>query len=187
MHTIFSTGRHFLAVAILTALPLVAPGQSTGSAAPPSVKKTVDAFLGHWALTGSFTGPNSKTSSQLTVTIDCELAALGMAVNCRMTGDDTGGGHVEMASVIGYSPDEQLVRLMEISSSGSYHDHRGPWRGNVILFEPLTYSVSGKRTTEYFSISFPSPDMMAVKSVTETKEGKSTMELLGRRRTSTSK
>ncbi|MGI8838771.1 MAG: hypothetical protein ACR2H4_19335 [Pyrinomonadaceae bacterium] len=110
-----------------------------------------------------------------------------MAVNYHMASEEKGGGRVEAASVIGYSPDEQLVRLMEISSSGSYHDHKGPWRGNEIQFEPRTYSISGTKVTEYFAISFPSPGKITVKSVTETTEGRSTMELVGTRRTSSLK
>ncbi len=171
MDAILSQSRHIIIFVFLTILPLAVHGQNKGTAIPPEVKKTVESFLGHWTLTGTYTEPNSKTPSHLTVTIDCESAARGMAVNCRMASDETGGGHVEAASVIGYSPDEQLVRLMEISSSGSYHDHKGPWRGNEIQFEPLTYSISGKKVIEYFAISFPSLGKITVKSVTETTEG----------------
>jgi hypothetical protein len=71
---------------------------------------------------------------------------------------------------------------MEISSSGSYHDHKGRWRDNEIVFEPLTYSVSGRKTTEHFSIGVPAPGKLTVKSIEEGAEGKSTMELTGARR-----
>lgn len=179
MQTVLSRGRRAVALVILTARPRMAHGQSGGSAAPPEVKRTVEAFLGHWNLTGSYTEPNSKTPSRLTVTIQCESAALRMAVICRMASDETGGGHVEMASIIGYSPEERLVRLMEVSSSGSYHEHKGRWSGNVIQFELLSKSVAGKQIIEDFSIGFPSPGKMTVRSVEETAESKATMDLVG--------
>jgi hypothetical protein len=163
------------------ALPLAGHGQSGGSAAPPEVKKTVDAFLGRWTLTGTYTESNSKNPSHLTVTIQCESALLGVAVICRMTSDDTGGGHIEVASIIGYSPDEQRIHLMEASSSGSYHEHRGRWIGDVIQFDLLSKSEAGKQIVEDFSIGFPSPGTMRVKSVEETAEGRSTMDIMGRK------
>ena len=169
------------AAALLLTLPLVAAGQSGGSAASPEVKKVVEAFLGHWNLTGSSTDPISKTPSHLTVTIQCEPAALGMAASCRMASDETGGGHAEMVSIIGYSPDDQLVHLMEVSSSGSYHEHKGRWNGNVIQFERMSKSVAGKQIVEDFAIGFPLPGKITVKSVEEATVGRSTMELAGTR------
>jgi hypothetical protein len=166
------------AAALLLALPLVASGQS-GSAASPEVKKVVEAFLGHWNLTGSFTGPISSTPSYLTVTIQCEPVALAMAVSCRTASQETGGDLVEVTSIIGYSPDDQLVHLMEVSSSGSYHEHKGRWNGNVIQFERMSKSVAGKQVVEDFSIGFPSPGKITVKSVEEAAAGRSTMELVG--------
>lgn len=167
------------AAGLLLALPLVAAGHSGGVAASPEVKKVVEAFLGHWNLTGSATDPVSKTLSNLTVTIQCEPAALGMAVSCRMASDETGGGHAEMVSIIGYSPDDRLVHLMEVSSSGSYHEHKGRWDGNVIQFDRMSKSVAGKQIVEDFLIGFPSPGKITVKSVAEAAEGRSTMELVG--------
>lgn len=166
------------AAALLLALPLVASGQS-GSVASPEVEKVVEAFLGHWSLTGRSTDPISNTPSHLTVTIQCEPVALAMAVSCRMASEETGGGPVEVMSIIGYSPDDQLVHLMEVSSSGSYHEHKGRWNGNVIQFERMSKSVAGKQIVEEFSIGFPSPGKITVKSVEESAEGRSTMELVG--------
>ena len=165
--------------ALLLAVPPVAAGQSGSAAASPEVKKVVEANLGHWNLTGTLTDPNSKTPSRLTVTIQCEAAALGMAVSCRVASDETGGGHAETVSIMGYSPDDQLVHLMEVSSSGSYHEHKGRWKGNVIQFERMVKVVAGKRIVEEFSIGFPSPGTITIKSVEETAEGRSTMELMG--------
>jgi hypothetical protein len=163
------------------ALPLAGDGRSGGSAAPPEVKKIVDAFIGRWSLTGTYTEPNSKRPLQVTVTIQCESALLGMAVMCRMTSDDTNGGHVEVASIIGYSPDDQSIHLMEASSSGSYHEHRGRWIGDVIQFDRLSKSEAGKQIVEEFAIGFPSPGTMRVKSVEESAEGVSTMVIVGRK------
>lgn len=184
MYAMLPVSRRIFIVAFLAALPLALHGQNKGTTTPPEVKRTVESFLGNWTQTGTDTEPNSKTPSHFTGTLDCESAALGVAVNCRLVNDGSDGVRVEMACVIGYSPEERLVRLMEISSSGSYHDHKGTWMGDKIQFEPLTYSLAGKKVTEYFTISFPSPDKMVVRSVVETAEGKSTMEVIGTRHTS---
>jgi hypothetical protein len=166
---------------LFIALPLAGFAQSGGSAAPLEVKKTVDAFLGRWALTGTYTESGSKNPSHLTVTIQCESALLGAVVICGMASDDTGGGHIEVASIIGYSPDERRIHLMEASSSGSYHEHKGRWIGDVIQFERLSKSEAGKQIVEDFSIGFPSPGTMRVKSIEETPEGRSTMDIVGKK------
>ena len=153
-------------------------GQSNRSA---MVKKTVDAFVGHWVVTGTETEPSSQAPAHFNLVIDCEPTALGAAVSCHFVGRLPGVGPVEAASVIGYSPDEQVVRWMEISSTGEYHDHRGRWKGDVIEFEPLEYSIAGRKATEYLSINFPSAGKLSLRSVTETGEGKSILECTGKR------
>jgi hypothetical protein len=64
---------------------------------------------------------------------------------------------------------------MEISSAGEYHDHRGKWKSEIIAFEPLVYMSAGKKCTETFTLSFPSAGTFALKSVTETAAGLSTI------------
>src|SRR5262245_20319149 len=145
---------------------------------PQEIKRTVDAFVGHWTLTGTDVEPGAKAPAPVKATLDCKPAALGAAVNCLIAAD-VSGSHVEAASVIGYSPDEHVVRWMEISSSGEYHDHRGIWKGSEIQFEPLTYTVSGAKLTEYFTPSFPSPGKTIWKWTVESREGKSRIELTG--------
>jgi len=113
-------------------------------------------------------------------TMDCKSAALGAAVSCLIAADIS-GARIEAATVIGYSPDDQLVRWMEISSTGEYHDHHGQWRGDRIVFEPLTYTVGGAKMTEFFAISFASSDRMHWKATTKMPEGESRLELIGRR------
>jgi hypothetical protein len=147
---------------------------------PPEVKKTVDAFAGHWTLTGSATEPDTKSASSVKATMDCKPAALGAAVNCLVAADIS-GSRIEAVAVIGYSPDERSVRWMEISSSGEYHNHRGAWRGETIQFEPLSYTVMGVKMIEYFMISFQSPDNMDFKATTKTPEGTSRLKLVGTR------
>jgi hypothetical protein len=171
--------RHAITCAALAAASLAAHAENA-PVAPPEVKRTVDAFTGHWSLTGTDLEPGAKESAPVKATLDCKPAALGAAVNCLISAD-VSGSHVEAASVIGYSPDEHVVRWMEISSSGEYHDHRGVWKGNEIQFEPLTYTVSGTKMTEYFSPSFPSPGKTIWKWIVETSEGKSRIELTGAR------
>ena len=155
--------------------------QNQQHATPPEVKRTVDAFLGHWVLAVRDTELGAKVSAHFEITIDCKPAALGAAVTCGFASQVPGVGPIEAASVIGYSPDEQLVRWMEISSIGEYHDHKGRWKGNGIEFEPLAYSIGGKQATEYLSVSFASPDQMTLRSVTETVDGKSILECAGER------
>ena len=173
--------RTFLAFLAVTLVCYVVQSQNRPEAAPLEVKKTVDAFLGRWTMTGTYREPNMRAPIDLTSKMGCELTALGKAVTCKVVTDGTDGSRVELTSVVGFSPDEGIVRLMEISSSGSYHDHRGQWQGDQIVFEPLTYSVSGQKTTEHFTISIPEPGKMTIESIEEGTEGKSTMKLSGAR------
>ena len=145
-------------------------------AMPPAVKKTVDAFVGRWSFVGIDAEPGAKDAAKLTMGIDCEIAALGAAVACTFAGQSVAIGRIEAAAVIGYSPDEKVVRWMEISSTGEYHDHRGTWKGDTIEFEALPYTISGQRAVEELSIRFPSPGRLVLKSVTRTTEGSSTLE-----------
>lgn len=175
-----ATGGVFL-ILLMTLCPAIEMGygQDRGAPEAPEVKKTVNAFLGHWTMTGTYREPNVRASVRLTSSMDCQLTALGKAVTCHVLTEGTDGSRVELTSVVGFSPDEGLVRLMEISSSGSYHDHKGRWQGNRVVFEPLTYSVAGRKTTEHFSIEILSSGKMTIESIEEGAEGKSTMELAG--------
>ena len=171
--------RCILAFALLLNAQPALNAQSRDSAVP-EVRKTVESFVGHWKLTGTDVGPDSKPV-ELTVVMDCEAAALGTAVTCRVVSDTPGGDHSEMASLIAYSPDEKIVRLMEVSSSGANHVHTGPWNGDVIKFARLSYFEAGKKRVETFAIAFPSPGKITVKSVTVTSEGTSILDLVGTR------
>lgn len=151
--------------------------QSKEAALPPETAKTVNSFRGHWTLRGTDIAPGSKQRIALTATMNCESVAHGNAVRCRLNGDD----HSELVSLIGYSPDERIVRLMEISSAGANHVHTGPWDGNVIRFEKLTYWEAGQKRVETFSIGFPSPGKMTVRSVTETANGTDILDMMGTR------
>jgi len=161
----------------------VVEAQAEGPATPPpEIKKTVDAFVGHWVLAGTDQEPGSAMPAHFKVIFDCKRTSLGAAVVCTIAARIPGVGPIEAAAVIGYSPDEQRVRWMEISSTGEYHDHRGEWNGDTIAFEPLAYTISGATATEYLSIRFPSPGHQDLRSVTETTEGKSILEWAGPRK-----
>jgi hypothetical protein len=179
MHRRFLVGGLILASMGLGALPLAAGGED---AVPPlpGVKKTVDTFAGHWVLAGTDSEPGAKAPFPVKAVIDCKPAALGVAVNC-LIGADVSGSHIEAATVIGYSPNEHVVRWMEISSTGEYHDHRGTWRGNEIRFAPLTYTMAGAKMTEYLTTVFPSSEKMILRSVTRMSDGVSRLELTGTR------
>lgn len=146
----------------------------------PEVKHTVAAFCGYWTLTGTARGSDVKSAAPVKATIDCKPVALDAAVNCVIAAD-VSGNRIEAVSIIGYSPDEHVVRWMEISSTGEYHNHRGPWKGETIEFEPLSYTAEGAKMTEYFTVSFPSSGKMLFKAITQTPEGKSRIELVGGR------
>jgi hypothetical protein len=146
----------------------------------PEIKRTVDAFVGRWVLTGTDMEPGAKTPAAVHATVDCRSAALGAAVNCLIVAD-VSETHVEAATVIGYSPEERVVRWMEISSSGEYHDHRGRWNGNEIQFDPLTYTNAGAQLTEHLTVVFPAAGGMAWQVTTDTSEGPSRLLLKGSR------
>jgi hypothetical protein len=175
------------AILMVTLLPSRVHPQKTESATPPETKKTVNAFAGHWIITGTDVEPGANAPLKIELTLDCDRTALGAAVTCRFAGRLPDVGPIEAAAVIGYSPDEQVVRWMEISSTGEYHDHRGRWKGDEIEFEPLEYSVSSKKATEYLRIGFPASGKLTLTSVTETAEGKSVLECTGKRIESKSK
>ena len=172
---------------MVTLLPLRVHPQSKESAGPPEIKKTVGAFVGHWIITGTEHEPGAKTPVKFELTLDCKRTALGAAVTCGFAGKLPNVGPIEAATVIGYSPEEQVVRWMEISSTGEFHDHRGKWKGDGIEFEPLGYSISGRKATEYLRIDFPVSGKLTLTSATETAEGKSVLECAGKRVESNSK
>jgi hypothetical protein len=150
---------------------------------PPAreIKKTVDTFVGHWTLTGTNAEPDTKVPASVKATIDCKPQVFGAAVSCLIAAD-VSGTRIEAVTIIGFSPDENGVRWMEISSTGEFHNHRGVWKGNEIQFEPLSYTVSGEKMTEHFSVRFPSADKMLFTAITQTSTGTSRLELTGTRR-----
>jgi hypothetical protein len=150
------------------------------TAAPPEVARTTTSFAGHWVLDGTSTDPG-QAPAHVQGTIDCSPAALGAAVNCSIAVQIEGFGPVEAAAVIGFSPDEKVVRWMEISSTGEYHDHRGPWKGDSIDFVPLSYVAGGENATEYLRVGFPSAGQMVLKATTKTAGGDSVLECRGKR------
>ncbi len=111
--------------------------------------------------------------------MDCEPAAGAMAARCRVVNSIIGGGHVEVATIVGYSPDDHRVHLMEAASDGAFHVHQGSWQGAVIEFERLTKSVAGQRVVEDFAVGFPSAGMMTIKSKEYSAEGIATLDLVG--------
>ena len=169
------------AILMITVLPSMVHPQSKEPATPPEIKKTVDAFVGHWIIIGTDTEPGAKAPVRFELTLDCKSTALGAAVTCSFAGNLPNVGPIEAAAVIGYSPDEQVVRWMEISSTGEYHDHRGRWKGDGIEFEPLEYSVAGEKATEHLRVGFPASGKLTLTSVTETAEGKSVLECTGKK------
>ena len=156
-------------------------GQADVASVPPEVRKTVDAFLGHWSLSGTFNERISAAPSRVTGTMDCELTVGGIAVRCRVTKVDSGGAQIEIATIAGYSPDDNRVHLMEAATPGLYHQHAGRWKGSVIQFDRLTKSVGGKRIVEDFAIGFPSLGRMTISATEYDGRDRSTLRLVGTR------
>ena len=73
-------------IAVILLLTAIRQGailaQNQQHATPPEVKRTVEAFLGHWVLAVRDTELGAKVSAHFEITIDCKPAALGAAVNC---------------------------------------------------------------------------------------------------------
>jgi hypothetical protein len=163
---------------------IVASTLAAHAEAPPAgmveIKRTVDTLVGHWALTGTDMEPGAKVSVPAKLTMDCAPTALRKAVSCHVW-VELGRDQIEAAFMIGYNPDEQVVRWMEIASSGEYHDHKGRWIGDEIQFEPLPYTISGVKMTEYFTASFPSPGKTLWKWTVEASHGNQVVELTGSR------
>jgi hypothetical protein len=172
-----SAGRH-----AVCSVALVASIFTAGAANPVTgmteIRRTVDTLVGHWVLIGTDVEPGKTSSVPAKLIMDCAPTALHRAVTCHMWAD-LAGDRIEAALLIGYSPDEQLVRWMEIASSGEYHDHRGRWKGDAIQFEPLAYTISGVKMTEYLTISFPSPGTSKWKWTVEASQGNQVVELTG--------
>jgi hypothetical protein len=159
-----------------------AHSQNESKTLPPEVKKTVDALVGHWSFEGTDAEPGVKEPQKVSMVVDCRLAALGAALACTLKGRVDGFGPIEAATIIGYNPDERIVHWMEISSTGEYHDHRGEWKGEMITFAPLVYVSLGKKSTENFTLRFPSTNTFVLNSVTETAAGLSTITGTAKRR-----
>jgi len=152
-----------------------AQSKSESHTQPSEVKRTVDALVGHWSFKGSDAEPGVKEPLGVSMEINCRLAVLGTAVTCTLRGNIANSGPIEAATIVGYDPDEQIVHWMEISSTGEYHDHKGKWKSEMIVFEPLIYVSAGKKCTETFTLSFPSVGTFTLNSVTETIAGLSTI------------
>src|SRR5689334_4644253 len=156
--------------------------KSESQTVPPDVKKTVDVLLGKWSFQGTDSEPGTKEPQKVNMEIDCKPAALGTAVACTLKGTVTGFGPVEASAIVGYDPEGQIVHWMEISSTGEYHDHKGKWEGNVMMFQPLVYTVLGKRSTERLTLRFRSSEAVALESETATTGGTSTIRGAAKRR-----
>jgi hypothetical protein len=171
--------RWALSSIVITASTLAAHAEGP-PAGTVEVKKTVDTLVGHWVLTGTDMEPGAKASVPAKLTMDCAPTALRKAVSCQVW-VELGSDHIEATFLIGYNPDEQVVRWMEIASSGEYHDHRGHWNGDQIEFEPLRYTISGVKMTEYFTAGFPSPGKTKWKWTVEASHGNQIVEMTGSR------
>jgi hypothetical protein len=135
---------------------------------PPESKKTVDAFLGKWALDGSLTPNGAKEPFKLKGTMECKKAAGGLAVNCTMTAKAPAPiGTMELAALFGYDASRKEVHMFSMTSAGEVHDHKGTWKDDKTLdLGTLNYTEGGKPATETLVFTWADPKTLTFKSVT---------------------
>jgi hypothetical protein len=145
-----------LAISCLGLLPPRRAGAQGGppQPPPPEMKKTVDAFAGRWAFTGSLTLPDGKARSVKTK-LTCNKAAGAKAVSCTEDGEVVGLGPMHGAYLIGYDTFTKRVHFMAMTSDEAVHDHPCSWKDEHLLAcDPLKAGMNGQPITEEFSVSF---------------------------------
>jgi hypothetical protein len=122
--------------------------------AAPELKKTVDAFAGHWVFDGTITLPGGKPKRTKTK-LDCTKAAGGKAVYCVEDTTVVDLGPMHAVYLVGYDTFGKRVHFMAMTSDEAVHDHRCDWKTDrELACEPLKAGMNGAPVTEEFSISF---------------------------------
>jgi hypothetical protein len=104
------------------------------------VKKVVDAFAGHWTLTGKDHEPGTTAPAAVSATMDCKAAALNVAVTWRIAAD-VSGTRIEAATVIGTGCGRSTVWEISIGQRNTSIAPRGNTeamrRAGWILLYPI--------------------------------------------------
>jgi hypothetical protein len=152
-----------------------------GNPPPPEMKKTVDAFAGHWTFTGTLTLPDGK-SKPLKTRLTCTKAAGGKAVSCTEDTEVVGLGPMHAAYLVGYDTFSKRVHFMAITSDEAVHDHPCSWKDeHELACEPLKAGMMGKAITEEFAVSFDGNGAAIKATVTLSEGGRMLIDIKGKR------
>jgi hypothetical protein len=148
---------------------------------PPEMKKTVDAFAGRWAFTGSLTLPDGK-AKPLKTKLTCTKAVGGKAVSCIEEGEVVGLGAMHAAYLVGYDTFTRRVHFMAMTSDEAVHDHPCTWKDeHVLACEPLKGGMNGQPITEEFSVSFDGGGAVIKATVILSDGGRMLVDIKGKR------
>ena len=168
--------RPTVAVAIAAFLALALPIGARAADAPkppapaPEVKKTVDAFAGHWSYDTTVTMPGAKPV-KAPIEMACKKCALGKAVACTFTGNIPGSGPMDAAILVGFDTFHKNVHFMAMTSDEEVHDHVCNWRSATeLVCDPLRGGLMGDEVTEDFSLTFTG-DRGTFRSTMKLKDG----------------
>jgi hypothetical protein len=142
---------------VLAALSACAPPAADAHAPDPAARalprdatKTVEAFVGKWTFSGTFTESGHAPVSTREE-IECTVTALGRAVYCRDVSPD---GTFEESQLIAYDHVERRVRVILVNSHGEVSDHRCAWTDeHTLACEPLTLGEGSLRLVHTVTIT----------------------------------
>jgi hypothetical protein len=115
---------------------------------PAELKKTVDAFAGHWMFDGMVTVPGGAPT-KMKMDMDCKKTALGKGVACAGKATIPGLGPWQGSFMVGYDTHGKQVHFMGLTSDEEVHDHRCTWKGeSTLACDPLKGGMGGQPVTE---------------------------------------
>jgi hypothetical protein len=148
-------------------------------ASADEVKRTVDAFTGHWIVELALTPPKQATA-RFKGTIDCKPIAAGTAVDCALAAEVPGMGPMRESDLMGYDPETKSVRIMTWNNQGEIHDHHGAWKDDHTLELSHTATMGGAPVSESFRMAWTAANAMSFRftstsgGATSVFEGKAT-------------
>jgi len=150
-------------------------------AAPPEVKKTVDALVGNWSTDMTMTAPG-QAPVKFQGTWECKPIAGGGAAECSLSTEVPGLGRMEETDLWGYDPETKSVHIMTWNNMGEVHDHRGAWTDDKTMSLTHSATAGGKPVEETFRFEFPGKNEMRFKYTSTTADGTTTLEGHGTRK-----
>lgn len=154
----------------LVVATLIGTAPAASAAAPPEIKRTVDAFAGQWVMDTTITAPGSAPQ-KAPLKVTCRPTANGKAVTCDMLGDIPGSGPLEAAFIVGFDTFGKKVHFMAMTSDEEVHDHVCRWTdASTLTCDPLKGGLMGDPVTEDFVITSAS-QKLSFKSTMTLKDG----------------